>query len=160
LGLYSRRIKSVSEFKTGDRIAIPNDPTNGGRSLKVLESAGLIGVNPDVGYLPSLRDITDNPLNLQFIEVEAAMTASLLPDVAAAIINGQHAADRGLNPKRDAIYVETQSEGGGNPYVNLIAARTAEKDNPVYKRVVEVYRSDEIRNVIDTVYNGLFVPVF
>ena len=160
LGLYSSKIKSLSELKTGDKIAIPNDPTNGGRSLKVLETAGLIKVNPNAGYVPEVSDITENRLGIQFVQVEAAQTASLLPDVAAAIINGSHAVDHGLNPVRDSIYLESQDSGSGNPYVNIIAARTADKDNPLYKKVVDAYHTDEIKKIIETVFKGAYLPAF
>ena len=160
LGLYSRKVKSLSELRNGDRIAIPSDATNGGRSLKVLESAGLIKVDPAKGYVPEVADIVENRLNLQFVQVEAAQTAGLLPDVAAAIINGAHALDHGLNPVRDSIYLETQSQGSGNPYVNILVARTADKDNPLYKRVADAYQTDEVRKIIETVYKGAYMPAF
>ena len=160
LGLYSTRIRSISELRNGDRIAIPNDATNGGRSLKILETAGLIKVDPSKGFLPEVADITENRLNIQFIEVEASQTAGLLPDVAAAIINGSHAVDHGLNPSRDSIYLESQSQGSGNPYINIIAARTADKDNPVYKRIVDAYHTDEIKNIIETVFQGAYLPAW
>jgi D-methionine transport system substrate-binding protein len=160
LGLYSTRIRSISELRSGDRIAIPNDATNGGRSLKILETAGLIKVDPSKGFLPEVADITENRLNIQFIEVEASQTAGLLPDVAAAIINGSHAVDHGLNPARDSIYLESQSQGSGNPYINIIAARTADKDNPVYKRIVDAYHTDEIREIIETVFKGAYLPAW
>jgi D-methionine transport system substrate-binding protein len=160
LGLYSVKIKSLGELKNGDKIAIPNDPTNGGRSLKVLETAGLIKVDPKAGYVPEVADITENRLNIQFIQVEAAQTAGLLPDVAAAIINGSHATDHGLVPTRDAIYLETQGTGSDNPYVNIIAARTADKDNPVYKKIVDAYHSAEVKKIIETVFNGIYVPAW
>jgi len=160
LGLYSVKIKSIRELKNGDKIAIPSDPTNGGRSLKVLETAGLIKVDPKAGYVPEVADIIENRLNIQFIQVEASQTAGLLPDVAVAIINGGHATDHGLNPTKDSIYLETQSVGSNNPYVNIIVARTAEKDNPVYKKVVDAYHSAEVRKIIETVFNGIYVPAW
>ena len=160
LGLYSDKISDVSELKDGDKIAIPNDATNGGRSLKVLETAGLIKVDPEAGYTPTLSDITENPLNIEFIEVEAANTPSLLPDVAAAIINGGHAVDNGLFPQEDAIYLETVQEGSDNPYINVIAARTADKDNELYKKVVDTYRSDAVAEVIKEVYKGAYIPTW
>ena len=160
LGLYSRRISSVSEFRNGDRIAIPNDPTNGGRALKLLETAGLIKVDPSVGYVPEVADITENRLGLQFVQLEAAQTARILPDVAAAIVNGSHAVDNGLNPSRDSILLESQATGSGNPFVNVIAARTEDANNPVYKRIVEAYHSDEIRRVIEQVFHGVYLPAF
>ena len=160
LGLYADKITDISELKDGDKIAIPSDATNGGRSLKVLESAGLIKVNPDAGFLPTLADITENPLNLEFIEIEAANTASLLPDVAAAIINGGHAVDNGLFPQKDAIYLETVTEGDDNPYINIIVARTEDKDNAVYQKVVEAYRTEAVAKVIEDAYKGAYIPTW
>ena len=153
LGLYSNKIKDVSEIKDGDIIAIPNDATNGGRALKLLESAGLIKVDPAAGYTPTKKDITENPLNLDIKEVEAANTASLLPDVAAAVING-------LNPKEDAIFLESVEEGSDNPYVNIIVARTADKDNELYKKVVDYFRTPEVAKVIEDTYKGAYIPTW
>jgi len=160
LGLYSKNIKSIKELKEGDKIAIPNDATNGGRSLKVLEAAGLIKVNPDAGYVPTVGDITENPLKLEFYEVEAAQTSGLLPDVAAAIINGGHAVDAGLNPEKNAIYLETVTEGSDNPYINIIAARTADKDKEIYRKVVDAFRTDKVAEVIKTAYKGAYLPAW
>jgi len=160
LGLYSDKIQDVSELKDGDTIAIPSDATNGGRALKVLEAAGLVTVDPAAGYTPVLSDITDNPLHLEFIEVEAANTPSLLPDVAAAIINGGHAVDNGLFPEEDAIYLETVQEGSDNPYINIVVARTVDKDNEIYKRVVEEYRTETVAKVIEEVYKGAYIPTW
>lgn len=160
LGLYSKKVKSVSELKEGDKIAIPNDATNGGRSLKVLEAAGLIKVRPEAGYVPTVNDIVENPKKLEFYEVEAAQTSGLLPDVAAAIINGGHAVDAGLYPQTDAIYLETVSEGSDNPYINIIVARTADKDKDVYKKIVDTFRTDEVAEVIQTAYKGAYLPAW
>lgn len=160
LGLYSNKIKDVSEIKDGDIIAIPNDATNGGRALKLLESAGLIKVDSAAGYTPTKKDITENPLNLDIKEVEAANTASLLPDVAAAVINGGHAVDNGLNPKEDAIFLESVEEGSDNPYVNIIVARTADKDNELYKKVVDYFRTPEVAKVIEDTYKGAYIPTW
>ena len=160
LGLYSKKIKSINELKNGDMIAIPSDATNGGRSLKVLEAAGLIKVNPAKGFVPEVADITENRLNIKFMQVEAAQTAGLLPDVAAAIINGAHALDHGFNPSRDSIYLETQGKGSNNPYVNILVARTADKDNPLYKKVVDAYHSDEVKKIFETHFRGAYVAAW
>ena len=160
LGVYSKKITDLSELKDGDTIAIPSDATNGGRALKVLESAGVITVNPDAGYTPTLNDITENPKNIKFTEVEAANTPSLLPDVAAAVINGGHAVDNGLNPEKDSIYLEKVEEGAENPYVNIIVARSEDKDNENYKKVVKAFQSDEVKKVIEDVYKGAYIPVW
>lgn len=160
LGLYSDKITDISELKDGDKIAIPSDATNGGRSLKILESAGLITVDPAAGYTPELADVTDNPLNIEFIQVEAAQTPSLLPDVAAAIINGGHAVDHDLFPATDAIYLESGTEGGNNPYVNILVARTAEKDDPDYAKIVEAYHTEAVAEVLANQYKGAYIPAW
>jgi D-methionine transport system substrate-binding protein len=160
LGLYSRKITSVSEIKNGDKIAIPNDAVNGGRALRVLEKAGLLVIPESAGPTPTLADITGNPRNIQFVEVEAAQTPRLLDDVSASIINGGHAVDAGLNPTRDSLALERQSEGSQNPYINIIAARTADKDNPLYRKIVDAFHTDAVRDVILTEYKGAFIPAF
>ena len=160
LGLYSDKISSVDELKEGDKIALPSDATNGGRSLKILEQAGLITVDPEAGYTPELGDITDNPLNLEFVEVEAAQTPALLPDVAAAFINGAHAVDHGLVPSEDAIYLEQVKEGSDNPYINVIVARTEDKDNELYQKVIDAYKTDEVAQVIADAYKGAYLPTW
>jgi D-methionine transport system substrate-binding protein len=160
LGLFSKKVKSVGELKNGDSIAIPNDAVNGGRALRVLEKAGLLTIPEAAGPTPQISDITANRLNLKFIEVEAAQTPRLLDDVAASIINGGHAVDAGLNPERDSIALERQDGGSQNPYINIIVARTADKDNPLYKRVVDAYRSDAVKEVFRTVYKGAFIAAW
>ena len=160
LGVYSNTLSDIKDIKVGGKIAVPNDATNEGRALKLLESAGLIKVNEDAGYTPTLSDITENTKNIEFVEVEAGQTARLLPDVDASVINGGHAIDAGLNCKEDAIYTETVEEGSDNPYVNVIVANTTDKDNETYKKLVDEYRSDEIANLIDEVYQGAYVPTW
>lgn len=160
LGLYSKTVKSVAEIGDNAKIAIPSDATNGGRALKVLEAAGLIKVNPDAGFLPTKSDITENPKNIDVIEVEAAQTPRLLEDVTASIINGGHAVDAGFFPQQDAIYLEEVAQGSDNPYINIIVARTADKDNAVYKKIVEAYQTDEVAKVIEEAYKGAYIPVW
>ena len=159
LSLYSDKITDVSQLKAGDKIAVPSDPTNEGRCFKILESAGLLEVDPAAGYIPELKDITANPLNLEFVEVEAANTASLLPDVAAAFVNGAHAVDNGLKLE-DAVYTEQVKPGSDNPYVNIIACRTADLDNPVYQKVLAAYQSQETAQAIRDIYQGTYIPAF
>ncbi len=157
LGLYSKKVSAVSEIKKGDKIAIPNDAVNGGRALKILEAAGLITVDAGKGYSPTVSDITSNSLNLEIIEVDAAQTASLLPDVAASIINGGFAVDAGFNPAKDSIALEKVISGTDNPFINVIAARTADKDKEIYKKVVDAYHTDAVKNVIETAYKGAYL---
>ena len=159
LSLYSDKITDVSELKEGDKIAIASDPTNEGRCFKILESAGLLEVDPAAGYVPELKDITANPLKLEFVEVEASNTASLLPDVAAAFVNGAHAIDNGLKIE-DAVYTEQVEPGSDNPYINIIVCRTADLDNEVYKKVLAAYQSDETAQAIRDIYQGTYIPAF
>lgn len=160
LGIYSKKIASLDELKDGDQIAIPQDPTNGGRALKILEQAGLITVDPAAGYTPEVNDVTENSLNLQFVQVEASQTAALLDDVAAGFINGAHAVDNGYTPNKDAIYIEQVEEGSENPYINVIVARTADKDNELYQKVIKAFQTAETEKVIEDVYKGAYKPAF
>ena len=159
LSLYSDKITDVSQLKEGDKIAVPSDPTNEGRCFKILESAGLLEVDPAAGYIPELKDITTNPLKLEFVEVEASNTASLLPDVTAAFVNGAHAVDNGLKLE-DAVYTEQVQPGSDNPYINIIACRTADLDNEVYKKVLAAYQSQETAQAIKDIFQGTYIPAF
>jgi len=159
LSLYSEKIKDVSELKKGDKIAVPNDPTNEGRCFKILEAQGVLKVDPAAGYMPELKDITENPLELDFVEVGAENTASLLPDVAGSFINGAHASDHGLSPD-DAICTETVEPGSDNPYINIIACRTADLENETYLKVLSAYQSAETAQAIKDIYKGLYIPAF
>lgn len=160
LGLYSNKITAASQLSANDKIAIPSDATNGGRALKLLESTGIIAVSEDAGYLPETADIVQNSLNLQFLEVEAAQIPSLLPDVAAAVINGGHAVDYGFNPQTDSIYLESVTEGDDNPYINIIVARSADKDHEIYNKIVAEFHTDAVAKVIETTYQGAYIPAW
>ncbi len=159
IGLYSEKYKSPAEIKAGDSIAIPNDPTNLGRALRVLEAAGLIKLKDPSNLAPSQEDIVENKLNLKIEELDAAQTARSLKDVGAAIINTDLAVDAGFSPAEDAIFLEPVTEGS-KPYFNLIAAREADKDNPVYKKIVAAYQTKEIADLMKEVYKGAQFPVW
>lgn len=160
MNIYSKKIKKVGEVKAGDKIAVPNDATNEGRALKVLQAAGLIKVNPAAGDSPEVKDITENRLNLKLEEVDAANVYSLLPDVAAAVINCNYALDNGLNPGKDAIFQDDVSFYTGDSYINLIAARTQDKDNPVYQKIVKAYQTDEVKKVFATTFKGSYIAAW
>lgn len=153
IGLYSSKIKSLDELKEGDKVAIPNDGTNGGRVLILLQSAGLIELDPSVGNLPTLKDITANPKKLDIIEVDAGTSARMLEDVELASINAVFAVDAGFDPREDALYLEGLDEST-QPYINVIVVKTEDKDDPVYNRIVEIYRTDEVKEIIDRIYQG------
>ncbi|MDO5095377.1 MAG: MetQ/NlpA family ABC transporter substrate-binding protein [Peptostreptococcaceae bacterium] len=159
LGIYSQKIQDVSEIKEGDTIAIPNDPTNGGRALLLLQSAELIKVDPAKGDTPTVNDIIENPLNLKISELDASQTARSLPDVAAAIINGGIAVDAELNPPSDAIFLEKLTSTS-KPYINIIVSRAGDKDIDSYKKVVEAFRQDDTAKVIEDVTKGACIPVW
>ncbi|POF57959.1 methionine ABC transporter substrate-binding protein MetQ, partial [Vibrio vulnificus] len=116
---YSKQVKSVEELADGVRIAVPNDPTNLGRSLLLLEQQGLIKLRPEVGLLATVRDIVENPKNITIVELDAAQLPRSLDDVALSIINTTYASSINLTPEKDGVFVEDKE----SPYVNLIVAR-------------------------------------
>ena len=160
MNIYSDRYEDISQVKEGDKIAIPNDATNGGRALKVLEGAGLLEIKPEAGDNPEVSDITSNPLNLELVEVDAANVYSLLPDVAAGVINCNYALDSGLNPKEDAIFADSLEVYESDSYVNLIAARTEDADKEVYQKVVKAYQSEAVKAVYEDTFQGAYLPAW
>lgn len=153
IGLYSSKIKDISELNEGDEITIPNDATNGGRALILLQTAGLIKLDEAVGSLPTLKDITENKLNLKITEMDAGTIARTLDDVTAAAINSGFAVDAGFTPAKDSIFLEPIDDNS-KPYINIIVARTEDKDNELYKRVVELYQTDEVEVIVNELYKG------
>ncbi len=160
MNIYSKKITNLSEIKEGDKVAVPNDATNGGRALKVLEAAALIELNPDAGDSPEVKDITANPFNLELVEVDAANVYALLPDVTIAVINCNYALDNGLNPGEDALFQDSVSIYAGKNYVNLIAARSEDLDNEVFKKVVAAYQSDAVKEVYADTFKGSYLAAW
>lgn len=162
LAIYNNKdkIQTIKDIKDGDIIAIPNDLTNGGRALKLLEKAGLIECDPAKGFVPTKADITKYNVKIELREAESATLANILPDCTAAIINGGNALTAGLNSVTDSIYTEDVNPDT-NPQVpeliNVIAARTEDKDNEIYKKVVEAYQSSEVEKTIKESYKGAFL---
>jgi D-methionine transport system substrate-binding protein len=156
LGFFSKKIKSLNDLKKGDSLAVPNDPTNGGRALLLLQKAGFIKVDPKAGLTATPKDITENKLGLKIIEVDAAQTPRSLEDVAAAAINNTFAIPAGLIPLRDAIYLEDAD----SPYVNVIVARAEDRNNPVYQKFVQAYQTKEVAEFILNRFEGSTVPAF
>ncbi|XUY26368.1 MetQ/NlpA family ABC transporter substrate-binding protein [Agrobacterium sp. rho-8.1] len=154
MGVYSKKVKSLDELKDGATIGIPNDPTNGGRAILVLASKGLIKVNPDVGLKVTPADITENPKNIQIVELDAAQLPRSLDDTDASVINTNYATAAGLNPKKDSIAIESEK----SPYANVIAVRSQDKDAPWVKTLVESYQSPEVKSFIVEKYNGTVIP--
>ena len=160
MNIYSQRISNINEIKRGDKVAIPNDPSNEGRALKVLEAARLIKVRPQVGDLPSISDIIENPLELDILPVEIGSVPSYLPEVACAVINGHVAIDFGLNPGSDYIFKDDPTIYSGNAFVNLIAARREDKDNPIFQKIIETYQSDLVEKIYADNYKGSYIPTW
>jgi D-methionine transport system substrate-binding protein len=150
IGIYSTKVKSLEALPSGARIAIPNDPTNGGRALILLADKGLIKLKDGVGFKPSPGDVTENPKRLRFIELDAAQIPRSLPDVDAAVANTNYASQAGLDPVKDAIGREDPK----GPYVNVIAVRSVDKDKPWVKTLVEAYRSPEVKAFVETKFGG------
>ncbi len=149
---YSRKIKAITELTDGSTIVIPNDPTNSGRALLLLQTSGLIKLKDGVGLLPTVNDIVDNPKHLQILELEAPQLPRALddPKVTAAVINNTFAGPAGLVAKRDGIFVEDAK----SPYVNIIVCRPEDKDKEALKQFVQSYESPEVEAVADSIFKG------
>lgn len=160
LNLYSQKVSSVDELKDGDVVAIPDDLTNGGRALKVLEAAGLIELDPSAAFNPTVDDITSYKVNITIEELKANTIPSVLPDVAAAVVNGNYALDFGLKTD-EAIYKDSVLDV--EDYWNLIAARTADVEDPdtaaIYEKVVEAFQSSATEDVFNNTFGGYFIAV-
>ena len=149
--------------KDGDIFAIPSDLTNGGRALKVLEAAGLIVCDPAKGYVPTKTDIIKYNVKIEIREAESGVLYNILPDVSAALINGGNAYTAGLDAVKDSIFAENinvkENPNVGQLY-NVIVARSMDKDNPVYKKVVDAYHTQQTAKTLMDVYKGAFTPVW
>ena len=156
LKLYSNKIKNVKEIKDGAKIAIPNDPSNGGRALLLLSKQGLLKLKDGVNATKlTVQDISENPKHLQIVELEAAQLPRALDDTTASVINAGFANSAKLDPKL-AIAVEDNT----SPYVNIIAARAEDKDNPTYVKFVKIFQSEAVKKYINDYAKGNLVPAF
>ncbi|WP_033398296.1 MetQ/NlpA family ABC transporter substrate-binding protein [Fusobacterium russii] len=156
LGLYSKKVKSVNDLKKGDTIAIPNDPSNGGRALILLHNNGLITLNDPTNLYATEFDIVKNTKNLKFKAVEAAQLPRVLADVSAAIINSNYALEAGLNTTKDAILVE----GKESPYANIITVKAGNEKNEDIKKLVSALQTEKVKKFIAEKYKGAVVPAF
>lgn len=154
LGVYSKKWKSWSEVPDRASIAIQNDPTNGGRALLLLQDRGVIKLRAGTGFKPTVADIVENPKRLRFVELDAAQTPRSLEDVDAASINTNYAVSAGLDPVKDPIL----KEDAKGPYVNLIVVRTADKDKPWVKTLIEAYHSPEVKAFVLDKFKGSVLP--
>ncbi len=156
MGIYSKKIKELTALPDGASIAIPNDPTNGGRSLLLLEKAGLLKLREGAGVKATVQDIADNPKNLKVQEVEAAQVPRTLDDVDAAVINTNFAMQVNLVPTKDALFMEDKT----SPYVNIVAVREGDEKRPEIEALMKALTSKEVKDFIDSKYKGAIVPAF
>lgn len=154
MGIYSEKIKDVSELKKGDKIAIPDDPSNQARALKLLETAGLIKLSDDFGLFGDPTKIVENPKDLEIYPVVAQQTPRVLPDVAASVINNGVAGQAGFDPVKDPIYLEDANNKSVLPYVNVFAARAEDADNETFQRIVEIYHEEDVIKAVEADTNG------
>ena len=156
MAIYSNKYKDLKEVPNGATVAIPNDPTNGGRALLLLQQAGLITLKDGGNVKSSVADITSNPKNIEIRELEAAQIARSLNDVDVAAVNTNYAIPAGLNPQKDAIVVESTD----SPYANVIAVRTEDVNNETYKKLLSIYQSEPVRKFIQEEFKGSIIPAF
>lgn len=154
LGLYGGKKKTLDEID-GATIGIPNDSTNGGRALLLLESNGYIKLKDGVGVDATVADITENTHNLKFQEIEAATIPSLLPDLDYAVINSNFAIGAGLNPTADSLIIE----GSDSAYGNIVAVKAGNENSPKIKALVAALKSKQVKDFINSKYDGSVVSV-
>ena len=158
MGLYSKKITSLDELKDGSTIAVPNDPSNEARALKLLAANGLIKIKD--GELVTPADITENPKNLQFSELEAAAVPRAVDDVDAAVINGNYAIEAGFDPTTNAIVKEDKDSEAAKPYANIVVVKEGNENLEKIQAIIKALTSDEVRDFINKEYNGAVIPVF
>ena len=156
LGAYSSKYKKLDDLPAGATVVIPNDATNGGRALLLLDKANVIKLKESTNILSTVKDITENPKNLKFRELEAATIPRVLTQVDLALINTNYALEAKLNPEKDALVIE----GSDSPYVNILVARPDDKDSEDMKKLVAALHTPEVKAFILDKYKGAILPAF
>jgi len=156
MGFYSKKYRSFDEIPAGATIAIQNDPTNGARSLQLLAANKIITLRDGAGVTAGVVDITENPKNYKFIELDAAQLPRSLPDVDAAAVNNNYAVQAGLDPIKDSIVKETTD----GPWVNILAVRDEDKDKPWVATFVKAYQSEAVKQFIAEKFKGAYVAAW
>ncbi|BBH43592.1 MetQ/NlpA family ABC transporter substrate-binding protein [Pseudomonas sp. KU43P] len=156
LGVYSSKLKKLDELPSGATVVIPNDATNGGRALLLLDKEGVIKLKDNSKILSTVKDVVENPKNVKFRELEAATIPRVLTQVDAALINTNYALEAKLNPEKDALAIE----GSDSPYVNILVARPDNKDSEDMKKLAAALHSPEVKQFINEKYKGAVVPAF
>lgn len=153
MGIYSSKVENVSELKKGARVGLPNDPTNGGRALLLLQAEGVLELSPDAGLKATPLDVVKNPKNIKLVELDAAQLPRSLSDLDAAVINGNYVASAGMNAIQDSIAIEAPK----GPYANIIAVRTKDKDEKWVQTLVDSYHTPEVKEFVETTFKDSVV---
>lgn len=156
MGVYSYKIKALSDLPLKAKVAIPNDPSNGGRALLILQAAGLIKLKDGGTVSSTVQDITDNPKQLQFSELDAAQVPRAIDDVDIAVINTNFALEAGLNPLKDSLFLEAKD----SPYANILAIRAGDESRPEIQKLLKALQSPEVKKFIEDKYKGAILPSF
>ena len=156
LGVYSTKVKELDKLPSGAAVVIPNDATNGGRALLLLDKAGVIKLKDNTNILSTIKDIAENPKNLKIRELEAATLPRVLTQVDLALINTNYALEAKLNPEKDALVIE----GSDSPYVNFLVARPDNKDSDAIQKLAKALTSPEVKTFIEKKYSGAVLPAF
>ncbi|MBC1521555.1 MetQ/NlpA family ABC transporter substrate-binding protein [Listeria aquatica] len=157
MGIYSEGLKSVKELKKGDKIAVPNDPSNEYRALKLFEDAGVLKLKKGVEEKATKNDLAENPLDLEIVELEASQIPAQLKEVKAAAINTNFAMGAGLTINDDSIYHEPTKN---NPYPNVFVVRTSNKEDEIVEKLKKIYQSADMKQFIEKEFSGSVVPAF
>ncbi|HEX2914823.1 MAG TPA: MetQ/NlpA family ABC transporter substrate-binding protein [Chloroflexia bacterium] len=157
LGIYSHKIKSLADVQQNAVVAIPNDATNGGRALQLLQANGLLKLKASAGTNATVNDITDNPKKLQIKELEAAQLPRSLDDTTISVINGNYALSAGLTPSKDALALE---KGQDNPYANVLTVLKGHENDPRVQKLAKLLNSPEVKQFIEQKYKGSVIPAF
>lgn len=156
MGIYSKTIKNLQDIPNGAKIAIPNDPSNGGRALALLESAKLLKLKDGVGVKATVGDITQNDKKLQIVEIEAALLPRSMDDTDLSVINSNFAMEAKLNPVKDSLFTEPKE----SPYANIVAVRKGDENRPEIQKLMNALRSPEVKKFIEDKYKGAVVAAF
>lgn len=157
-GIYPGQKSSLADIAEGDVIAVPNDTTNEARALLLLQDNGIITLKEGAGLTATVNDIVDNPYNIELKELEAAQVARVIPEVAYVVLNGNYALEAGYVVSKDSIAYEQSDSTAAKTYVNIIAVKEGNEDNEGIKALVEILKSDEIKQYINDTYEGAVIP--
>ncbi|MBR5649468.1 MetQ/NlpA family ABC transporter substrate-binding protein [Pseudobutyrivibrio sp.] len=157
-GIYPGQKATLDDIEDGDTIAIPNDTTNEARALLLLQDNGLLTLKDDAGLTATVNDITENPKNIKFEELEAAQVARVKDEVAFVVLNGNYALEAGYSVSKDSIAYESADSEAAKTYVNIIAVAEGHENDEGIKALVEVLTSDDVRSYIESTYDGAVVP--